>query len=51
MWGGYGGTFFWIDPAEDLVAVMMSQRAGPSRAYYRRLTKQMVYQAITESAQ
>ena len=51
MWGGYGGTFFWIDPAEDLVAVMMSQRAGPSRAYYRRLTKQLVYQAITESAQ
>lgn len=51
MWGGYGGTFFWVDPAENLVAVMMSQRAGPSRAYYRRLTKQMVYQAITESAQ
>ncbi len=50
MWGGYGGTFFWIDPAEDLVAVMMSQRAGPSRAYYRRLTKQLVYQAITDSA-
>lgn len=51
MWGGYGGTFFWIDPAENLVAVMMSQRAGPSRAYYRRLTKQMVYQAIVQSAQ
>ena len=51
MWAGYGGTFFWVDPAEDLVAVMMTQRAGPSRAYYRRLIKQMVYQAIIDSAQ
>ena len=51
MWGGYGGTFFWVDPAEDLVAVLMSQRAGPSRAYYRRLVKQMVYQAITDPVQ
>ena len=48
MWAGYGGTFFWVDPAEDLVAVLMSQRAGPSRAYYRKLIKQLVYQAITD---
>lgn len=51
MWAGYGGTFFWIDPAEDVVAVLMSQRAGPTRAYYRKLIKQLVYQAITDSAQ
>lgn len=51
MWAGYGGTFFWIDPAENLAAVLMTQRAGPSRAYYRKLVKQLVYQAITESAQ
>lgn len=51
MWAGYGGTFFWIDPAENLVAILMSQRAGPTRAYYRKLIKQLVYQAITDSAQ
>ena len=31
-----GGTFFWIDPAEDLAAVLMTQMPGATRAYYRR---------------
>ncbi|PZX10380.1 beta-lactamase [Palleronia aestuarii] len=48
IWAGYGGTFFWVDPEEELVVMMMSQRAGPSRAYYRKLVKQLVYQAITD---
>ena len=51
MWAGYGGTFFWIDPAEDLVAVLMTQMPGATRAYYRKLVKQLVYQAITDSAE
>jgi CubicO group peptidase (beta-lactamase class C family) len=46
MWAGYAGTYFWIDPQEELVAVMMTQAPGPSRAYYRRLIRQLVYQAI-----
>ena len=46
-----GGTFFWIDPAEDLAAVLMTQMPGATRAYYRRLVKQLVYQAITDSAE
>lgn len=50
MWAGYGGTYFWVDPEYDLVAVLMSQRAGPSRAYYRRHLMQLVYQAVTEAA-
>jgi CubicO group peptidase (beta-lactamase class C family) len=24
-WGGYAGTYFWVDPKEELVAVYMSQ--------------------------
>ena len=48
-WAGYGGTYFWVDPKQELVAVMMTQAPGPSRAYYRRLIRQMVYQAITEA--
>ena len=49
LWGGYGGTFFWIDPVEDIAAVLMTQRPGPTRAHYRRLVKQLVHAAITES--
>jgi CubicO group peptidase (beta-lactamase class C family) len=48
-WAGYGGTYFWVDPKQELVAVMMTQAPGPSRAYYRRLVRQLVYQAITEA--
>ena len=47
-WGGYGGTFFWVDPKEEIVAVYMSQAPGPSRQYYRRLFKQLVYQAVLD---
>ena len=48
MWGGYGGTYFWVDPKEELVGVYMSQAPGPSRSYYRKLFKQMIYQAIVD---
>lgn len=48
MWGGAGGTFFWIDPKEQLAVVMMAQASGAIRQYYRRLIKQLVAQAIVE---
>ena len=48
MWAGYAGTFFWIDPQEKLVAVLMTQAPGPSRPWYRREFKQLVYQAIVD---
>jgi CubicO group peptidase (beta-lactamase class C family) len=48
MWGGAAGTYFWVDPAEQLAAVMMTQAPGPSRPYYRREFKQLVYQAIVD---
>ena len=48
MWGGYAGTYFWIDPKERIVAVYMSQAPGPMRAYYRKLFKQLVYAAIID---
>ena len=48
MWAGYGGTYFWIDPQEQLVAVYMSQAPSPMRAYYRKLFKQLVYAAIVD---
>jgi CubicO group peptidase (beta-lactamase class C family) len=48
MWAGYAGTFFWIDPKEQLAAVFMTQAPGPSRAYYRKEVKQLIYQAIVD---
>jgi CubicO group peptidase (beta-lactamase class C family) len=50
MWAGAAGTYFWVDPKEQLVALLMTQAPGPSRAYYRKLYKQLVYQAITDDA-
>lgn len=45
-WGGAAGTFFWIDPKEQLIAVMMAQTPGPIRQSYRRMIKTLVYQAL-----
>jgi CubicO group peptidase (beta-lactamase class C family) len=47
-WGGYAGTTFWVDPKEQLVAVLMVQSAGALRAYHRLLFRQLVYQAIVD---
>ena len=48
MWAGYGGTYFWVDPHEQIVAVYMSQAPSPMRAYYRKMVKQLVYAAIVD---
>jgi CubicO group peptidase (beta-lactamase class C family) len=45
FWSGMGGTFFWIDPVEDLFAVFMSQAPG-QRQYTRTLVRNLVYAAI-----
>jgi CubicO group peptidase (beta-lactamase class C family) len=47
MWAGYGGTYFWADPKEELAVVFMSAAPSVGRAAYRRLMMQMVYAAIT----
>jgi CubicO group peptidase (beta-lactamase class C family) len=48
MWAGYAGTYFWVDPKEELTAVFMTQAASPQRGYFRKMVKQLVYQAITD---
>ena len=48
-WGGAATTSFWIDPAEELIAIFMTQ-VLPSSAYpIRRELRTMVYSAITDS--
>jgi CubicO group peptidase (beta-lactamase class C family) len=45
FWSGMGGTFFWIDPKEELFAVFMSQGPG-QREYFRTLVRNLVYAAV-----
>jgi CubicO group peptidase (beta-lactamase class C family) len=47
-WAGFGGTYFWVDPAEQLVAIYMSQTPGAGRLPTRRVLKQLVTQAIVD---
>lgn len=48
-WGGAATTSFWVDPAEELITIFMTQ-VLPSSAYpIRRELRSMVYAAITES--
>ena len=44
-WSGIAGTTFWIDPKEDLWAVLMLQ-APAQREYYRLLFRNIVYSAL-----
>jgi CubicO group peptidase (beta-lactamase class C family) len=44
-WSGLGGTYFWIDPVEDVIAIWMMQ-APEQRAHYRQLYRNLVYGAI-----
>ena len=48
-WGGAGGTFFWIDPKEDLFVVFMMQ-SPKQRVPYRAVLKNMIYAAVTKPA-
>ncbi len=46
-WGGAAGTKFWIDPEEDLVAILMTQLMwGPVDTRYQ--MKIATYQALTK---
>jgi len=47
-WGGAASTAFWVDPAEDLFVVFMTQ-LFPSAAYpFRAQLRALVYQALDD---
>jgi len=45
FWSGIGGTSFFVDPAEDLFAMLLTQAPG-QRIYYRNMFRQLVYAAL-----
>jgi CubicO group peptidase (beta-lactamase class C family) len=44
-WSGLSGTYFWVDPSEKLVVVLMMQ-APELRVHYRALLRDLVYGAL-----
>jgi CubicO group peptidase (beta-lactamase class C family) len=47
FWGGLAGTTFWVDPAEQMFALLLIQAPG-QRDYYRTLFRDLVYAAIDD---
>ena len=46
-WSGVHGTYFWIDPREQLIGILMLC-APDLRRHYRALMRQLTYQAIVD---
>ena len=46
-WSGVHGTYFWVDPREQLIGVLMLC-APELRRHYRALMRQLVYQALDD---
>jgi CubicO group peptidase (beta-lactamase class C family) len=47
FWGGLAGTTFWVDPAEEMFALLLIQAPG-QRDYYRALFRDLVYSAFAD---
>jgi CubicO group peptidase (beta-lactamase class C family) len=46
-WGGTGGTYFWVDPKEDMLVVFMMQ-SPKQRLHYYALIRDMIYAALVK---
>lgn len=52
-WGGLAGTWFWVDPVNDLAFIGMIQMLGgnrPGGLNFRADSARLVYAALTPSA-
>jgi CubicO group peptidase (beta-lactamase class C family) len=47
-WGGAFGTYFWVDPKEELAVVYMAATPGDIRTTYRTLVRNLVLQSIAD---
>lgn len=45
-WSGVYGTYFWVDPEQDLSCVFMAAAPGMMRLRYRQMVRNLVYQAL-----
>jgi CubicO group peptidase (beta-lactamase class C family) len=47
-WGGYAGTWFWIDPVYDLIVIGMIQHRSDNMPDVRAISRSLTYQAIVK---
>jgi CubicO group peptidase (beta-lactamase class C family) len=47
-WGGAASTIFWVDPAEDLVAIFMTQLVPSATFNFRGQLKSIIYSSIVD---
>lgn len=47
-WGGAASTYFWVDPGEELIAILLTQLMPSSSYPIRREFRVLVYQSIVE---
>ena len=48
MWGGAASTIFWVDPAEDLTVIFMTQFLPSGTFNFRGQLKALIYPAIAD---
>jgi CubicO group peptidase (beta-lactamase class C family) len=47
-WNGAYGTTFYVDPKQELVLILMMQVPLPANGLYRKATRYLAYQAMTD---
>jgi CubicO group peptidase (beta-lactamase class C family) len=47
-WGGAASTAFWVDPAEDMIVILMTQLMPSSTYALRRELRALTYQALVD---
>ncbi|MHB8465191.1 MAG: serine hydrolase domain-containing protein [Acidimicrobiales bacterium] len=47
-WGGAASTMFWVDPAEELIGMLLTQLLPSSTYPVRRQMRVLTYQALTD---
>jgi CubicO group peptidase (beta-lactamase class C family) len=47
-WGGAFGTIFWVDPAEELIGILMTQIRPYTHFNLREDMQTLTYQAIVD---
>jgi CubicO group peptidase (beta-lactamase class C family) len=49
-WWGIAGTWFWIDPTNDLIGIGIIQRRGgvPGSANHEDVSRRVVYEALAK---
>jgi CubicO group peptidase (beta-lactamase class C family) len=47
-WGGFANTFFWVDPREELIGLIMPQLTPAGDKTIQREFQELCYQAIVD---